>query len=55
MPAITERCLFTECDERCTEACSLGVIRFEPEEKWPKLMANPHWVPVPVLPNSDGE
>jgi len=47
--------MFTGCDGRCTEACSLGVIRFEPEERWSKLMADHDWVPVPVLPDMEGQ
>ncbi|KPL22629.1 MAG: hypothetical protein AMJ93_06695 [Anaerolineae bacterium SM23_84] len=54
IPVVRERCLFTNCDERCTEACSIGVIRFAPEEDWPGLLADDAWSPVAVLPDADG-
>jgi hypothetical protein len=51
MPAIRKGCLYEDCDERCVEACSLRVLRFADEDAWPKLMANEHWTPVPLLPD----
>ena len=50
-PLVSEQCEATECDLRCIQSCSGGVLRWAPESKWAELLAGSEWVPVPILPD----
>jgi len=48
-PLIEQACMWEECDERCVQVCSPGVLHVTEQKDWGKLMANSDWNPVPVF------
>jgi ferredoxin len=47
-PLIDQACIWEECDGRCVQVCSPGVLHLAESQDWGKLMANHDWNPVPV-------
>jgi len=50
IPVILESCLFTECKGECTEVCPLRILKLADEKQQARLIGNPNWHLVPVLP-----
>lgn len=48
LPMIEQACMWEECDTRCIQVCSPGVLRFVEKKDLGKMLENKEWNPVPV-------
>lgn len=53
-PVLSESCEETACEMRCVQVCTADALRRAAESNWAKLLADPEWTPVPVLPRTEG-
>lgn len=51
-PVVSPACEEEDCDLRCTQICTADVLRFAPEREWAELLADPDWMPAPILPTT---
>lgn len=47
-PVIDQACVWEECDKRCIQVCSPGVLHIAEKKDIAKLMESHDWNPVPV-------
>ena len=52
-PLLTSACLYTPCNGECEQACMLRVLKIVEPHQFMRVMHDPRWQPVPLIPDAE--